>query len=410
MNWSDPTPTPREGLPRTVRPPSERPQAAPATLARFDEMKAYVGFHERDEALLQALRAPAAADLPRMLGVFYGTIEMHQDAVRVFDEMGGDRDRLRKTLSEWVLDCLSGPWDADYLNRRRAIGQAHVRHQLPQRYMMLAMDIVRNWLTDLAFEVCADRDGLKATLAAINKLLDMELALMLDSYRDDLLARMQRQERLATIGELAASIHHELKNPLAAIDAALFALGERRSVRVDPRSRDLLRRARTNGDRASSIISDLLSFARLRTPQVSPTDLDELVANAVGRVPIPPRCRLRHDLDPALPHAAIDGPQIEQVLVNLLQNAFDACSEGGTVTISTRLVGERIQVTIGDDGEGIAPDDLSRVFEPLYSTKPEGIGLGLSLSRNLVHANRGTLALTSAPGAGTTVVLELPAS
>jgi two-component system sensor histidine kinase HydH len=376
--------------------------------AAFEEMKRYVGFDETDERMLRTLHAAASAGLESMLDDFYAVIQRHTDAARVFTEHSGDPHRLRRTLSEWTLDCLSGPWDEAYVARRRAIGQAHVRHRLPQRYMLLAMNVVRRWMQDLAFDVHGgDPVQLHACIEAVGRVLDMELALMLGTYRDDLVARMQRQERLATIGEVAASIHHELKNPLAAVDASLFAMGERRSLRADPRARELLDRARSNTDRASEIITDLLSFARLRDPAVRPTAVDTLIRSAVGRVSIPGSCRLSLDLDPALPAISVDGPQIEQVLVNLLQNAFDAC-DGGEVRIVTRLHEGKVRIAVIDDGVGIELGHLERVFEPLFSTKPEGVGLGLSLSRNLVHANRGSLHLVSAVGEGTTVSIVLP--
>ncbi len=394
---------------RPLNPVSEQEHALgmPENDARFDEMKRYVGFGPPDEVWLATLQTAAEDNLERLLDGFYETIARHPDASRVFAETDGDPARLRVTLADWVRTCLVGPYDGTYATRRKAIGHAHVRHQLPQRYMLLAMNLVRQWFTGLCFEVhLADPAALQGTLRAVDKLLDIELALMLGTYRDDLLSRMQRQERLATIGELAAGIHHELKNPLAAVDAALFALGDRRALRADPASRRLLDRARANVDRASEIITDLLSFARLRNPAATPVSVEDIVRAAIDRVTIPSACRLVEDLDPALPLVRVDPAQIEQVLVNILENAFDATSD--SVRVSTRLSGDAVDVEISDDGIGIAGDHVDRVFEPLFSTKPEGVGLGLSLSRNLVHANRGAIRLLSESGRGTTVTVSLP--
>lgn len=385
----------------------EHALGTPESEARFDEMKRYVGFGPQDEVWLATLREAAAAGLERLLDGFYETIARHPDASRVFVETDGDPARLRITLADWVRTCLLGPYDGDYATRRKAIGHAHVRHQLPQRYMHLAMNLVRRWFTKLSFEVHADDpDALQGTINAVDRLLDIELALMLGTYRDDLLSRMQRQERLATIGELAAGIHHELKNPLAAVDAALFALGDRRALRADPASRRLLDRARANADRASEIITDLLSFARLRNPATTPVSVEDIVRAALDRVTIPAACRLVEDLDPALPLVRVDAAQIEQVLVNILENAFD--SGPTSVRVSTRLSGDAVDVEVSDDGMGIPSDQIERVFEPLFSTKPEGVGLGLSLSRNLVHANRGAVRLLSELGQGTAVTVSLP--
>jgi len=382
--------------------------AEQALLRTLDEMKSYVGFDARDHAHLRALHPQAAATVEDMIRQFYEVIDAHPGASRVFDGVDASRARLHATLKVWALECLQGPWDMEYLAKRRAIGQAHVRHRLPQRYMLLAMNVVRRWMVSLAFDSAPDRETLQATVAAIDKVLDIELAVMLGTYRDDLVAQMQRKERLATIGELAANIHHELKNPLAAIDASLFALADRRAMRADPRAARFLERARANTSRASDIITDLLSFARLRSPSIQPTPANALVGSAVDRVRLPPTCRLTLDLDPALPPVAVDGAQIEQVLVNVLENAVDAVDDGGAVRVTSRLGDGFVRVDVSDDGAGIAPDDLAHAFEPLFSTKPEGIGLGLSLSRNLIEANHGSITLTSAPGEGTTATLLLP--
>ncbi len=379
----------------------------PETEAQFDEMKRYVGFGPQDEAWLATLQTAADKGLEGLLDRFYETIARHPDASRVFVETGGDPARLRITLTDWVKTCLVGPYDAAYAARRKAIGHAHVRHQLPQRYMLLAMNLVRVWFTGLCFDVHAgNAKALRGACDAVNRVLDIELALMLGTYRDDLLAKMQRQERLATIGELAAGIHHELKNPLAAVDAALFALGDRRALRADPASRRLLDRARGNVDRASEIITDLLSFARLRNPASSAVSVEDITRAALDRVTIPSACRLVEDFDPALPLVRVDPAQIEQVLVNILENAFDASP--ASVRVSTRLSGNSVDVEVSDDGAGISREQTQRVFEPLFTTKPEGVGLGLSLSRNLVHANRGSIGLRSEPGRGTTVTVSLP--
>ncbi len=372
----------------------------------IEELKSYVGFGPEDESELAALQGPAAKDLDTLLGRFYGTIDQHQGAREVFKDPEKQRPRLRRTMASWVLTLLEGPYDREYAERRLAIGRAHVQNQMPQRYMLTSMNVIRGWFMELCSRVHLDDPAriLKA-VHATNKVLDIELAMMLATYRDDLLARMQRQERLATLGELAAGIHHELKNPLAAVRTSAFALRERRSVRADARARGLLERIDTNVDRATEIITDLLSFARLRNPSRRNVSVHDLVKSAVGRVTIPPSIQLTLDLDPDLPAVNVDSAQLEQVIVNLLANAFDACGDDGGVRITSRMVAGRVAVVITDDGDGIHERDLLRVFEPLYSTKPEGVGLGLSLSQHLARANNAKLAIASTHGEGTAVTI-----
>jgi signal transduction histidine kinase len=120
---------------------------------------------------------------------------------------------------------------------------------------------------------------------------------------------------------------------------------------------------------------------------------------------MPPMLGLTLDLDPELPPVKVDAAQMEQVLVNLLTNALEACGEEGTVRVTSRLVQGKVEVTVADDGVGIPERDLARVFEPLYSTKPEGVGLGLSLSQHLSRANGARISIRSALDEGTAVTL-----
>ncbi len=374
----------------------------------IEEMKSYVGLTAEDEAELAALQSAAHADMETLLDRFYGVIDAHAGARRVFRNPERQRASLRRSLAAWILTMLEGPYDQTYAEHRRAIGRAHVENKMPQRYMLTSMNVVRSWFVGVcAAQYSGDPERLVKAITAVDRILDIELAMMLATYRDDLLSRMQRQERLATLGELAAGIHHELKNPLAAVRTAAFALRERRAVRADARSRALLDRVDSNVDRATEIISDLLSFARLRNPEKSEIAVDRLVRGAASRITIPADCRLTLDLDPDLPPAVVDTPQVEQVLVNLLSNAFDACSGGGEVRISSRLQAGKLAIAVTDDGMGIAPADLQRIFEPLYSTKPEGVGLGLSLSQHLARANGARLLVKSTPNQGTSVTLLL---
>ena len=376
------------------------------SMDEIDELKSFVGFSAADELELAALQGPAAADVNTLLDRFYDTIDAHEGARRVFRNPDQQRPRLRRSMVSWVLTLLEGPYDHAYAARRLAIGRAHVENQMPQRYMLTSMNVIRAWFMELCAGVHSDDvPRLIRSIQAVDRILDIELAMMLATYRDDLLARMQRQERLATLGELAAGIHHELKNPLAAIRTSAFALRERRSVRADARARGLLERVEGNVDRATEIITDLLSFARLRNPRSESVGVHTLVRAAVARVTIPPAMQLTLDLDPELPAVTVDAAQLQQVLVNLLANAFDACGQSGAVRITSRMVMGRVAITVNDDGVGIPGADLERVFEPLYSTKPEGVGLGLSLSQHLARANGAKLSIKSTQGEGTAVTL-----
>jgi signal transduction histidine kinase len=378
--------------------------------SKINEIKRYIGFGPTDEEHLQALAVLVEPRIDGLLDRFYEAIDGHDGARRVFKDPVAQGPRQRRMLAEWVRTTLRGPWDTAYAARRVAIGKAHVTNQMPQRYMVTAMNVVRGWFLDVIFETHRqDPAQCHASMKAIERVLDLELTLMLDTYRDDMLARMQRQERLATIGEIGASIHHELKNPLAAIASSAFALGERRAVLADGQARELVRKIESNVARSARIVNDMLSYARLAEPSRHPHDLEDLLREAVGRVRLPGAVALTLDIDPQLPPAIVDRVQIEQILVNLLTNAVEACGGRGNVVVTARSSDHELQVQVLDGGVGLQPGQLEQLFEPLFTTKSDGVGLGLSLSRHLAHANRGTLALQAGERGGAVATLTLPA-
>ena len=377
--------------------------------AGFEELARYVGVTADDAARLAVLQGPLDGQLEGILDGFYEVIRRHPAALAAFKDPEVQIPRQREKLSGWLRALLAGPHDAAHYERTERVGRAHVVHQLPQRYMHGGMNLLRKGLIRVAFDVHAGQPAeLLATVESINRVLDIELGVMMRTYTDDVLTRMKRQERLAAVGELSAGIHHELKNPLASVQAATLALAERRSVRADRRGMELVRTLRADVDRVLEIVSDLLSFARMKDPERALVSPNDLVEAAVARVVVPPRCRLDLDLDPALPQVHVDERQILQVLINVLENAVEALPIGGRIRLVTRATGGHVSLTIEDEGVGIEPEDLSRIFEPLFSTKPDGIGLGLSLSLQLASANTVALTVTSSPGTGTTVRLDMP--
>lgn len=375
----------------------------------FSELKRFVGFGPADERELTKLRGPAVAALPLLLERLAEPIGEHEEVKAVFSDPQVRSQQLGDSVTAWLRHLLQGPWDEDYPERRDQVREAWIEQHLAQRWMVAMYDVIRRWFTELCVhEYSDDSQQLVAALDAVSRALDLDLCLMLAASREDLLARIKRHERLAMLGELSAGIHHELKNPLAAISATSFALQERRALRADRRARELLARVMSNVKRANEIVGRMLSLTRVRDPAMHHTSVEGLVERALHHCRVPAGCRLTVDLDPTLPEIRVDSAQVEQVLLNLLENAFDACKEGGHVRVVGRLVSGDVQLGVADDGVGVPARDIRRVFEPLFSTKPEGTGLGLALGRRLVEANGGTILLTSEAGRGTTVTLMFP--
>src|SRR5512135_1266394 len=227
----------------------------------FEELKRYVGWGPEDEAALRALHAPAAPRFPAIAELFYDTILSHPDARRSL--VGGEAlvGHLKVTLQRWLDTLLTGPWDDAYYQARCRIGRKHVQIDLPQHYMFGAMNVVRRALNQVIDDTWLARPAeLAAARRALGRVLDLELAIMLHTFREDLLAVQARRERLATFGQLVASIGHDLRNPLGVIETSLFILRARGGE--DERLRKHIDRIGEQIQIANGIIGNLLDLIR----------------------------------------------------------------------------------------------------------------------------------------------------
>jgi signal transduction histidine kinase len=216
-------------------------------------------------------------------------------------------------------------------------------------------------------------------------------------------------ERLAALGQMAATVGHELRNPLGVLTNSLYLIRGTVAATAD----DKLRRQLDTADReisaATLIVSDLLEFSRPRLPNPTPIDLAELLAEAVSVAPPPSGIRVERDGEPVPPIVA-DRDQIRQVILNLLTNAYEAMPGGGTVWLGARVVDHAVEVIVSDTGIGMDVDTRAQMFEPFFSTKVKGTGLGLAVSKRIVNAHAGTLTMVSEPGNGCVATMTLPLS
>ncbi|HEY1587086.1 MAG TPA: ATP-binding protein [Polyangia bacterium] len=226
--------------------------------------------------------------------------------------------------------------------------------------------------------------------------------------------RLIRSERLAAVGKIAAQITHEVRNPLSSIGLNAEMLEEETSGEARKLARAIVKEV----DRLTEITEEYLRFARLPRPKLEREDLGELLKSLVafmhqeleGRsVTVDAR------IEPSLPIAA-DEHQLRQALLNLLRNAVEAMRDGGRLTITAALVpsdggdGRSVELTISDTGEGIAPDHLAKIFDPFFSTKDGGTGLGLALTQQIIVEHGGRIDVRSEPGRGTTFIVRLVAA
>lgn len=227
--------------------------------------------------------------------------------------------------------------------------------------------------------------------------------------------QMERADRLASVGEMATGIAHEIKNPLAGISGAISVLADD-FAEDDPR-KEIVRQILEQIARLDKTSTDLLFFGRPGKPEFSLVDMNALVNNTLFFVAQHPEARNIHrvkELTRDLPPVWVDEKQIQQVLFNIIINAIQAMREGGTLTVLTESSKEGrqevIRVLISDTGKGIPPESLEKIFVPFFTTKTQGTGLGLPICKTLTQQNGGTLSVESRLGEGTTFIIELPAA
>ena len=222
-----------------------------------------------------------------------------------------------------------------------------------------------------------------------------------------------RSDRLATVGELAASLAHDLRNPLTGISGALHVLsGE---LPEENSQQALLAEIQLQIGRMNKTLTDLLWHARPATPECLPLSVNEVVEHSLWFFPIgsPSGIRVRKDLAPDLPPLRLDPNLLHQAFLNILVNARQAMPEGGTLAVRSHLRrngdGTRtIEVEIADSGVGIPPEHLKRIFQPFFTTKAQGTGLGLAIAVRIVEQHGGRIDVESQPKQGATFRISLP--
>lgn len=216
------------------------------------------------------------------------------------------------------------------------------------------------------------------------------------------------QERLATLGRVAGSIAHELRNPLAVVRNASYYLQETARGRLQGRPLRHLEVIDEYVERANRAITTILDFTQARPTRPVRVSVRTLLDRAVVDAALPPGVDVLLDVQRRLPEVWVDDQQLTVVFRNLLTNAAQAMPHGGTVKVCGWRAPGQVVVSVTDCGEGIAPEYVPRVFEPLFTTRRVGVGLGLAICRAFVEVNRGTIAIESELGKGTTVTLTLP--
>ncbi len=257
----------------------------------------------------------------------------------------------------------------------------------------------------MAQQVDDSRHGLEARVQERTRDLNAALAELHDAQES-----LVRREKLVMLGQLAGGVGHELRNPLGVMTNALYYLGMVLKE-ATPDVKEYLGILRTQVVLSGKIVGDLLDFARVKPPILETVSVEQLVNEQLERVEPLETIRVERDLPADLPPLSVDRTQMGQVILNLVTNAVQSMDgNGGTLTLRARAEGGKVKLDFIDTGIGMSPSELEKMFEPLFTTKARGIGLGLAVSRSLVNANGGEISATSELGKGSTVTVELPAA
>jgi signal transduction histidine kinase len=207
-------------------------------------------------------------------------------------------------------------------------------------------------------------------------------------------------------------VSHELRNPLGVISNSIYILTTLLKD-ADQKVKEYLQMINEETRRSEKIITDMLDFSKVRTPDARAFRIDEIIHDVLERTKPPENIKVIKKMDKEMPMAYADPLQISQVFANLVANAVQAMTDGGKLVISATSEGHKkknfIRLEIKDSGAGMTEEVLGKIFEPLFTTKPRGIGLGLALSKSLIEANGGSIEAESQHGKGSRFTLKIPA-
>jgi signal transduction histidine kinase len=264
---------------------------------------------------------------------------------------------------------------------------------------------------DLSTRIQGLRDEFGEVAASFN-----EMAASLNEQMQN----MQRAEQMKMVGEMAAGLVHEVKNPLAGIKASIQILVQEGNTPQEDKM--ILTAVLGEVERIESLMKGLLSFARPPRPQFVPVDINSVVESSItlslpyssvasGSRKPPKSIDIVKNLDPGLPMVMADPGQMQQVLLNLFMNAIEAMPEGGTLKVSTSGgsgSSRSVQIEIADTGKGINEETRKKIFQPFFTTKRKGTGLGLAITKRFVEMHSGTISIDQNPGGGTLFRILLP--
>jgi PAS domain S-box-containing protein len=219
--------------------------------------------------------------------------------------------------------------------------------------------------------------------------------------------KLSNAERLAAIGELAGMVGHDLRNPLAGIKNAVYFMKKKGTALSEDQTKTWLEIIEKGIDHSDKIINDLLDYAKNVHLELEVTSVGNVLINALVMVKIPENVKVINAISEEFT-IKIDKNKIERVFINLIKNSIDAMPKGGTITLSCIQKDGNVEITFADTGEGIPEEIMPKIFSPLFTTKAQGMGFGLSICKRMVEAHGGTIKVKTEKGKGTVFTVTLP--
>ena len=314
----------------------------------------------------------------------------------------------RRFVSSPIRSLIEGTKEISAMNLDRPIGIMHSSEELDE--LVQSFNRMRERLAEAIAEINQFTERLEATVTERTGQLKVAHQKLLQT------------DRLASLGQLAASVAHEINNPVAGVLNLSMLL--QRILKDDgiplarvQEFRKYLGQISNETSRVGRIVSDLLAFSRRSKPQRAPADLNRIVSVTLSLTEHKMKMlnvQVKTGLEPTLPQVPCDSSQMQQVLLNLVMNAAEATQGKGdgrvVVETATAPLGDAVTLRVSDNGEGISPENLSKIFDPFFTTKPEGkgVGLGLAVMYGIVDAHGGEVEVKSRVGEGTTFTVTLP--
>jgi len=219
--------------------------------------------------------------------------------------------------------------------------------------------------------------------------------------------KLKKTERFAAIGETAGMVGHDLRNPLTGIMNATYYLKKRYVSQIDEKGVEMLKVIEKNAEYSNLIIGDLLDYSRNINLTLVRANLKQVIGDALTIAAVPPSITVV-DLMVGSPEVTVDVTMIKRVFVNLIKNAIDAMPQGGKLTIKHETTSDYARIRLSDTGPGISEENLTKIFQPLFTTKKGGIGFGLAFCKRIVEAHNGIISVENIVGQGTQFTVDLP--